>query len=62
MIAGQEFTVRIAQKSEVLNTSYLERAITEHWNTYQSIRTSGMKLTEESEKAYVEKMKKQGVD
>lgn len=55
VIKEQEFQINIPDKSNKLVTSFLEEAITEHWGDYIAAKYSGLKLTKESEDAYLAK-------
>lgn len=52
-VAGVEEAIEVPTDSAVLDTSALEGALTEHWNTYQAALSAGMLIEATSEQAYV---------
>lgn len=55
VIKDQEFEIKISDKPNKTVTNFLEEAITEHWGEYSAVKYSGLKLTQDSEEAYLKK-------
>lgn len=53
-IDGEEVSVKVQQKSTALNTKDLEGALTEHENEYQAVKSAGMKITPDTERAFLD--------
>lgn len=54
-LGEEEFEIKVPEKSKKVDTTYLEEAINEHWNAYNAVKNSGLKLVALTEDAYIAK-------